>query len=606
MLANAKIKLVNDLIADLSRDEIIWLNGYLAGLTAHPDLPGGKATNAQTLLVEEASEKVGSLKSEVGAADPSSVGGGREEASRPLRITLAYGTETGNAKALATSLAAKAKQSGVPVKLVSLDQYKLTDLGKEEKFFVVISTQGEGEPPIGAKKFYEYLYTEGLSFPNLTYAVLGLGDSSYPQFCKTGEDVDAQLKKAGGKPLLPLQKCDVDYEADAAAWLENLLAKLKQSAAANGVATAVKAAVSAPPPAPKAKGKKYYEGKILTNLNLNGRGSTKQTFHIEIGVAEPVEYEPGDSLAIVPQNRKSVVEEILRLTGLDRSLVITTEKHNGTAEELLTKELNVCYLLTSTIKSYAEITGQQIPDTRMDLKDLLRIYPVKDATQAEAVLKLLKPIAPRLYSISSSPAAHEGELHLTVGKHAFLLQDEQHFGLCSEFMGELAVGTTIRFYIHKNRSFKLPAADKDIIMIGPGIGVAPYRSFVAERDAQGATGRSWLFFGDRNFTTDFLYQTEWQTHLSMGALTRMNVAFSRDGEEKLYVEHKLLQHGKELFGWIEAGAHIYVAGDKGPLHENVENALKQIIQQGKGVSEEEAMKYFGELKKTGRYEREVF
>ena len=234
---------------------------------------------------------------------------------------------------------------------------------------------------------------------------------------------------------------------------------------------------------------------------------------------EAVEYEPGDSLAIVPQNRKTVVDVIIRLTGVDRNLMLTTDKHNGTVEELLTKELNVCYLLTSTIKSYAEITGQGIPDTRMDLKDLLRIYPVKDAAQGAEVLKLLKSIAPRLYSISSSPAAHEGELHLTVGKHAFLLQDEQHFGLCSEFMGELSTGTAIRFYIHKNRAFKLPAADKDIIMIGPGIGIAPYRSFIAERDAGGATGRSWLFFGDRNFTTDFLYQTEWQAYLATGSLT---------------------------------------------------------------------------------------
>lgn len=574
MLANAKIKLVNDLVADLSRDEIIWLNGYLTGL----------------LSKEEDTASVSA------ALPPSQV---------VSKITLAYGTETGNAKSLATSLAAKAKQSGVPVKLVSLDQYKLTDLQKEEKFFIVISTQGEGEPPVGAKKFYDFLYSEKLSFPNLTYAVLGLGDSSYPQFCKTGEDVDEQLKKAGGRQLLPLQKCDVDYEADAAAWFDNVLATVKKGAETNGAATAIKTTPSAPP-APKAKGKKYYEGKILTNLNLNGRGSTKQTFHIEIGVAETVEYEPGDSLAIVPQNRKAVVEEIIKLTGIDRALVIATEKHNGTVEELLTKELNVCYLLTSTIKSYAEITGQQIPDTRMDLKDLLRIYPVKDASQFEAVLKLLKPIAPRLYSISSSPSAHEGELHLTVGKHAFLLEDNQHFGLCSEFMGELAVGSTIRFYIHKNRAFKLPAADKDIIMIGPGIGIAPYRSFVAERDAQGATGRSWLFFGERNFTTDFLYQTEWQTHLAMGSLTKMNVAFSRDGDEKLYVEHKLLQHGKELFDWIDRGAHIYLAGEKGPLHEKVESALKRLIQEGKGVSEEEAAKYFGELKKAGRYEREVF
>ncbi|HUC80760.1 MAG TPA: hypothetical protein VMR70_07580, partial [Flavisolibacter sp.] len=265
-----------------------------------------------------------------------------------------------------------------------------------------------------------------------------------------------------------------------------------------------------------------------------------------------------------------------------------------------------CYLLTSTVKTYAEITGQQIPDTRMDLKDLLRIYPVKNPEQFAEVVKTLKPIAPRLYSISSSPAAHPGELHLTVGKHSFLLQDEQHFGLCSEFLGELPTGQNIRFYIHKNRAFKLPPAEKDIIMIGPGIGVAPFRSFVAERDVQGAPGRNWLFFGEQHFTTDFLYQTEWQSWLSTGTLTKMNVAFSGDGSEYRYVEHKLLQHRKEVFEWIENGATIYLAGEKGPLHEKVESALKNIIKEQKGIDKEEATAYFAELKKNGRYEREVF
>ena len=594
MLENAKFKLVNDLVADLSRDEIIWLNGYLSGLLAPPP-PKGESAEAQPLPVWEADKKVGLSEGEVRRVGQSPLGGRGG-------LTLAYGTETGNAKKLATTLAAKAKKDGFQIKLVSLDQYKLTDLQKEERFFVVISTQGEGEPPVGAKKFYDYLFTESLSLPNLKYAVLGLGDTSYPLYCKTGEDVDGQLQKLGGNRLLPLQKCDVDYDEDASAWFEKVLYTLKPTDAPRETTVVTKATVAAP----KAKGKKYYDGKVLTNINLNGRGSNKQTFHIEIGVAEPVEYEPGDSLAIVPQNRRAVVEEIIRLTGIDPKTEIATEKHQGTVESLLINDLNICYLLTSTVKAYAEITQQQIPDTRMDLKDLLRIYPVKDPAQFAEVVKILKPIAPRLYSISSSPSAHESEIHLTVGKHSFLLQDEQHFGLCSEFLGELPTGQTIRFYIHKNRAFKLPAADKDIIMIGPGIGVAPFRSFVAERDVQGATGRSWMFFGERHFTTDFHYQTEWQAWLSTGVLTKMNVAFSGDGSEYHYVEHKLLQHGRDVFEWIEAGATVYVAGEKGLLHEKVENAIKQIIKEGKGVSEEEAAAYFAELKKSGRYEREVF
>ncbi|RYZ20047.1 MAG: sulfite reductase, partial [Chitinophagaceae bacterium] len=436
---NAKIKKMQELVADLSRDEIIWFNGYLAGI-----VEGSKEATATVAI---------------------------PPASSVAKITLAYGTETGNAQKLAIGFAAKAKKNGVQVKLVSLEQYKLTDLPREEKLFIVISTQGEGEPPVGAKKFYDHLFAQAPSLPGLNYAVLALGDTAYPLFCKIGEDVDAQLQKLGAKRLSPLQKCDIDYEDDAAKWFDSVLKNVESCAAASELATTP---ASSAITAPKAKGKKYYNGNIVTNINLNGRGSNKQTFHIEIAVNELVEYEPGDSLAIVPQNRKVVVDEIIRLTGINRNLFITTEKHSGTVEELLTKELNICYLLTSTVKTYAEITQQQIPDTRMDLKDLLRIYPVKEPAQFAAVVKILKPIAPRLYSISSSPSAHSGELHLTVGKHSFLLQDEQHFGLCSEFMGELAVGTPVRFYIHKNRAFKLPVADKDIIMVGPGIGIAPY------------------------------------------------------------------------------------------------------------------------------------
>jgi sulfite reductase (NADPH) flavoprotein alpha-component len=572
MLANAKIKIVKDLVADLSRDEIIWLNGYLAGIVA---------------AGEESS------KPPVGLGSSPSV----------TKITLAFGTETGNAKKLATSFAAKAKKSGIQVKLVALDQYRLTDLAKEEWFFTVISTQGEGEPPAGAKKFYDYLFAEAPSLSKLNFAVLALGDTSYPLFCKAGEDVDAQLQKLGGNRVLALQKCDVDYEEEAGKWLDQILSRLQNFASPTEASANVQADTLV---TQKTKGKKYYEGEILANINLNGRGSKKETFHIEVGTDVEVEYEPGDALAIVPQNRKAVVEEIISLGGIDKSLVIETEKHAGTAEELLTNQLNICYLLTSTIKAYAEITQQQIPDTRMDLKDLLRIYPVKNKDQFVEIVKLLKPIAPRLYSISSSPAAHAGEVHITVSRHSFLLQEEQHFGLCSDFLGELSVGTTIRFYIHKNRAFKLPSPEKDMIMIGPGTGIAPFRSFIAERDSLGAEGKSWLFFGDQHFTTDFLYQTEWQSWLDTGSLSKMNVAFSRDQQEKVYVQHKLWQHREELVQWLDNGAYLYVCGAKAPMSIDVENMLAKILKDYKGITEERAVEYLTALKEEGRYQKDVY
>ena len=562
MLAVSKFNAIKELIAGFSKEEIIWLNGYLAGLVTN------EAT--QTLV------------------------------ARSQRFTIAYGTETGNSRQLATSFALQAKNMGFLVRLISLEQYRLTDLSKEELFFTIISTQGEGEPPIGAKKFYDYLFAEKPPLQNLSYAVLALGDTSYPLYCKTGEDVDEQFFKLGGKRLLPLQKCDVDYEADAESWFKKLISSLQSRE------VVIHSPSANPDQPPKTRGRKYYEGKIISNMNLNGRGSKKETYHIEIGAGEPVEYEPGDSLAIIPQNRKSVVAEIIALTGVEPGLIVETNKHSGTVEELLTSQLNICYLLTSTVKSYAELTQQKIPETRMDLKDLLRIYPVKNSEQFIEVLSLLKPVAPRLYTISSSPTAHQNEIHLTVSKHSFLLQDEQHFGLCSEFLGELPVRTTMRFYIQKNRHFALPAPDSDLIMIGPGAGVAPFRSFVAERDATGAPGRNWLFFGDQHFTTDFLYQTEWQTWLSTGCLTKMNVAFSRDQEEKLYVQHKIKEQAKDVFVWLENGAFVYLCGAKGPMNGAVEAALEEVILEQKNCSEEEAKQYFENLKKSGRYLREVY
>ncbi|MGE5521268.1 MAG: sulfite reductase flavoprotein subunit alpha [Candidatus Dadabacteria bacterium] len=575
MLGNQKIKIVHDLVATLTKEEIIWLNGYLAGIV--------------------------SVKPEISATPV--VTNADNQPSATSKITLAFGTETGNAKKVATTFAAAAKKKGIQVKLAALDQYRLTDLSKEEWFFTVISTQGEGEPPLGAKKFYDFLHEEKPTLSKLKFGVLALGDTSYPLFCKAGEDVDAKLEAHGGKRVLPLEKCDVDYQETADAWF-NKIADLvnEQKAAVQESSSADKVS----PATVRPKGKKYYIGKVLTNINLNGTGSTKQTYHIEIGCEEKVEYEAGDSLAIVPLNRKHIVDEIIKLTGVDANQEVQTDKYTASVEELLTKHLNICYLLSSTVKKYGEITQQQIPDTRMDLRDLLRIYPVKDTNQFIEVLKTLKAIAPRLYSISSSPLAHDGEIHLTVSKNEFLLQDEQRFGLCSDFLGELATDSIISFYIHKNRAFKLPANDKDIIMIGPGVGVAPFRSFVAERDAVGAEGRSWLFFGDRNFTTDFLYQTEWQSYVSTGSLTKMNVAFSRDGREKLYVQQKIKQHAAEVFDWLEKGAYLYVCGAKDPMSVDVENTLLEIISEQKNVPAEEAVKYLGNLKSSGRYSKDVY
>jgi sulfite reductase (NADPH) flavoprotein alpha-component len=419
-------------------------------------------------------------------------------------------------------------------------------------------------------------------------------------YCKTGEDVDAQFSKFGAKQVVPLQKCDVDYEEDAQQWFEKVLNILEEQPASATPVTTV-----APPPAKK--GKKYYNGTILTNINLNDRGSNKKTYHIEIGTDEAIEYEPGDTIGIVPRNREDVVSKIVSLTGVDGSLVVETTKVTATVSELLSQHVNICYLLTSTIKKYAAIIQQEIPDTRMDLVDLLRIYPVKDAAQFIEVVKILMPIAPRLYSVASSPNGHgSNEVHITVARDRFLALDEQRYGLCSEFLGDQPVNSNITFYVHKDKNFKLPAADKDVIMIGPGTGVAPFRSFLAERDATGATGRNWFFFGEQHFITDFLYQTEMQNYVQTGVLNKLDLAFSRDQEQKIYVQHRMLEKANELYQWIDGGASVFISGTKDPMSKDVENTLLQIIEEQGKKPKEDAKKYLEQLKKEGRFEKDVY
>jgi sulfite reductase (NADPH) flavoprotein alpha-component len=566
MIGEGRLKQLHQFLESYSQEELVWINGYLSGIVANRNTNGHETKQA-------------SVK----------------------KISLVFGTETGNSKRLATQLAGVAKKKGIHVKLTDLSQYRLADLSKEEYFFVVISTQGEGEPPVPAKKFYDHLQETTLSLPGLKYSVLALGDSSYPLFCKTGEEVDAKLEQFGCKRVVALQKCDVDYEDAAAGWFDKVLAIVDQQTAVTPVPVAVK------PVEKKATGKKYYHGKILTNINLNDRGSNKQTYHIEIGADEPIAYEPGDTIGIVPANRKEVVDRIIALTGIDPSLEISTAKATAAVRELLTYNLNICYLLTSTVKKYAAITEQEIPDIRMDLVDLLRIYPLKNTGQFIEVLKSLMPIAPRLYSVSSSPAAHgENEVHITVARNQFLAQDEHRFGLCSEFLGDQPVGTTMNFYVHKDKNFKLPASDKDVIMIGPGTGVAPFRAFLAHRDATDAVGRNWFFFGEQHFLTDFLYQSEMQQYVQTGVLTNIDLAFSRDQPTKIYVQHRMLEKAIELYQWISNGAYIFISGTKDPMSKDVEAALLKIIVQEGKKTKEEARQYLDQLEKDGRYEKDVY
>lgn len=562
MLAEPRLKELQNWVAAYTKEELVWINGYLSGL-----LSGATPAPAPP------------------SATPAT-----------QKVTIAYGTETGNAQKLATTLAAQIKQSGLPAKLVNLEQYRLSDLEKEDFFFTIISTQGEGEPPVAAKKFYDHIHQNGFKVPQLKYSVLALGDSAYPLFCKTGEEVDSQLQHLGATRIIPLQKCDVDYESPAADWFKAVLQQVQQKEAP--------ATVTAPAVAKKPAGKKIYTGTILSNINLTANGSDKKTYHIEIAAAD-VEYLPGDSIAVVPENDALTVAEILQRTQADGQQVVQWKNETAPLTTLLQEKIGISFLSEKVVQQYATLSGQTIAPQRVDLLQLLRQYPI-NSNQLLELLPYLNAIAPRIYNIASSPAAHTDEVHITALQDVFTINGKQQTGLCTRYFESLQQGDTLRFFVQPNKRFRLPDADKDIIMIGPGTGIAPFRSFMAERDATGANGRSWLFFAETDFTTDFYYQTEWQSWFNTGALTKVSLAFSNHHANSKTIQDKIREQAVELFNWLQNGAYCYLCGQKDPMSKEVETALLEVIAQEGKLNEEATKQYFEQLKAAGRYMKDVY
>ena len=368
MLPSDKLKTLHELVSSSTAEELIWINGYLSGLVAEGRTHNGNGHGSNTVKKEGISQ-----------------------------ITICYGTETGNAKKLALQFTQQAKQSGITVKCANLDQYRFTDLEKESLFLAIVSTQGEGEPPESARKFFARIFEEKPNLSGMKYSILALGDTAYPLYCKAGEDLDKRFEELGASRLLAMQKCDVDYEESAGQWYREISGLWSKAAEKE------KKPEQIIPASTKPAGKKIYSGTIQTHINLNDRGSAKSTWHIEIGSAEEIAYEPGDAIAIVPENNIEVVDRIISLAGVDPDTIVKTNRAEDTVRELLRKNLNICYLLSTTIKKYATLTGQEIPETRMDLIDLIRIYPPAKPALFLELIPLLSGIAPRLYSISSSP-----------------------------------------------------------------------------------------------------------------------------------------------------------------------------------------------------------
>ncbi|MED4304367.1 assimilatory sulfite reductase (NADPH) flavoprotein subunit [Bacillus licheniformis] len=594
-------ELLNRLLPTLTASQKAWLSGYLAAV--------------QTA---DAAAALETLPAEAPAASP----------AQPVskEVTILFGSQTGNAQGLAENAAKTLTERGFQVTVSSMSDFKPNQLKKLKNLLIVVSTHGEGDPPDNALSFHEFLHgRRAPKLDDLRYSVLALGDTSYEFFCQTGKEFDQRLGELGGTRLHPRVDCDLDYDEPAAAWLDGVISSLNEGQEQGASAAPAQTA------APQAAGgvtvysrKNPFRAEVLENLNLNGRGSNKETRHLELSLeGSGLTYEPGDALGIFPENDPELVDMLLKELKWDPNAAVAVDQgENLSLKEALTSYYEITVLTKKFIQQAAEIIENEklrelaAPENADQLKayiagrdliDFVRDFGPFAAAPQEFV-SILRKIPPRLYSIASSFAANPDEVHLTIGAVRYNAHGRDRKGVCSVLCAErLQPGDTLPVFIQPNKNFKLPEnPETPIIMVGPGTGVAPFRSFMQEREETGASGKSWMFFGDQHFVTDFLYQTEWQKWLSEGVLTKMDVAFSRDTEEKVYVQHRMLEHSKELFEWLEEGAAFYVCGDKNNMAKDVQNALLEIIEKEGGKSREEAEAYLAEMKKQKRYQRDVY
>lgn len=601
LLSEQQWEQINALATTLTPRQALWLSGYFAGVEA------ARAENS-TALPDELAASV---------APPAAL---TPAAAAPARtLTILFGSETGNSAALARTAAAEAKALGLEASVVDMGDYKPRRLKEEQDLLIIASTYGEGDPPQPAVEFFEFL--EGRKAPSLSgvrYGVLALGDSTYEKFCEAGKRLDRRFEELGATRVLARVDCDVDYDDPAAAWIADALARLALSEGKSAERT-VAAALTSVKPAPAAYDKRNpFPATINDNFVLTGRRSTKETRHVEISLTgSGLTFEPGDALGVFPRNDPILVEKIAGILGLDVSAPLTLKDGAAPLAEALTEKFEITAATPRFLEHWAEISGatklkKLTGEERAaylrehHIIDVIRAFPAPGVS-AEAFLAGLRPLQPRLYSIASSLAANPGEAHLTVSSVRYILHGEPRAGVASGHLADRgAPDTTLPVYIQANPHFRLPADDVPIIMIGAGTGVAPYRSFVQEREARGAAGRSWLFFGERNFRTDFLYQVEWQGYLKDQALTRMDVAFSRDRTNKAYVQHRLIEKGREVFAWLEEGAHVYVCGDAAKLAPDVHAALISVVENHGERSHDAADEYVRGLQSDHRYQRDVY
>ena len=570
----------------LSPLQLAWLSGYCWARADGGALPVATGSNT-------ASEAVAPV-------------------AAPLAVTVLSASQTGHAREVASDLHAALAQQGINAKLISAADYKPKTISDEQVLLLVTSTQGEGEPPEEAVSLHRLLFgKKAPQLPALRFAVCGLGDSSYPDFCQAGKDFDARLAELGGERLAPREDCDVEYAATAAAWIARIVPLI------GALQPAATGSTSAAAPAPAATYDRDlpFSAPLLTRQKITGRNSTKDVRHIELDLAgSGLHYQAGDALGIWCENDPARVDAILAALKLDGA----TPVGDKTLRDTLIHEREISQNTPQFVQGYAALAenaelndaiaadgaAQYAASTPIDA--IVARYPA--AITAEQLLALLRPLTPRLYSIASAPEEVGEEVHLTVGVLRYEHDGKTYSGAASGYLGErLPEDGALRVFVEPNPNFRLPADDNAaVIMIGNGTGIAPFRAFMQARVAAGAGGQNWLVFGNPHFTEDFLYQSEWQGWAKDGFLQRYSLAWSRDQAEKVYVQDKLREEAATVWQWLQAGAHLYVCGDAARMAKDVEQALLDIIASEGSMDADAAADYLDELRQEKRYQRDVY
>ena len=587
-LSAQQVQDLQKLVSQLNPIQQAWVSGFLAGSaqTAGAQLPGTVAVNAA-----------------------------------PAVLTILFASQTGNAKGVASKLKAAAEQLGLNVNLQDIASYKTNALAKEQHLIIVTSTYGEGEPPESAVSFHKFLFGKKASaLPQLNFAVLGLGDSSYEFFCQTAVDFDTQLTKLGANRIQAPALLDVDYDSGAATWQAEVLAKFQPLLQSTSQASSVVSSVADSTHGSAFNKQQPFVAELSVNQKITGRTSTKDVRHIEISLANSgLTYQPGDALGVYFQNDPAIVQAILTATGIAPTSVVSLDATGEvTIERALIDSLELTQSYPSFLEKYASSTGnselQKIAADKTAAREFLATRQTLDvilqypgSLTAQQLADSLRKQQPRLYSIASSQAEVGEEVHLTVGVVRYDAFGASHLGGASGYLAErLAEGDNVRVFVEHNDNFRLPDHDTPVIMVGPGTGIAPFRAFLQERDNAGATGQNWLFFGNPHFTQDFLYQVELQDYLKRGVLAKLDVAFSRDQAQKVYVQDKLLAKGAEVWNWLQQGAHFYICGDGSKMARDVHEALVQIAVNHGGLSADDAAEYFEQLRESKRYQKDVY